>query len=186
MNKTGIFSYCFLITALVIALAVTGHAAELGEYEIKSGMLYNFTLFIEFPEESLDKAKTLTVCIAGDNPSNGSFFRLQGKPYKERTIMVRQIHDPGSIAGCNILFINGSEVSQLPAYLRAAQKRSVLTVSDIDHFAANGGIIGFIVQNRKVRFEINLDAAKQSNIRINSQLLKLARIVAGSKQELAQ
>jgi len=181
MNGNSIRTFCILLAALVFMLAATGHAAELDEYDIKSGMLYNFTLFIELPAESLDTTKSATICIAGDNTSNRSFYRLQGKAYKDRTIIVRQIHEPGSAAGCNILFINRSESNRLSAYLQTAQKRSIMTVSDIDRFAANGGIIGFIEQNRKVRFEINLNAAIQSNIKINSQLLKLARIVTGNQ-----
>jgi len=69
----------------------------------------------------------------------------------------------------------------LSAYLQLAYKRSILTVSDIENFASQGGIIGFIEQNGKVRFEINLDAAQQSKIRINSRLLNLARIISGHK-----
>lgn len=166
---------------VVLALSVNAAAAELSEYDIKSGMLYNFTNFIEWPDGSLDNTNTLSVCIAGDNSSNRFFYRLNGKPYKNRTIVVRQIREPGSANGCNLLFIDTSEVNQLSAYLKMAQRKSILTVSDIDEFAALGGIIGFIEQDGKVRFEINLDSAHQSKIKISSQLLKLARIVANSK-----
>jgi len=181
MKKSGIHSYCILMLTLVIMLSVNADAAELGEFEIKSGMLYNFTNFVEWPAESFDKARTLGICIAGDNSANGSFFRLHGKQYKDRTIFVRKIRDPDSTAGCNLLFIHSSESRQLHAYLQIAHKRSILTVSDIDNFASSGGIIGFIELDGKVRFEINLDAAQQSKIKINSQLLKLARIVTGRK-----
>lgn len=180
MKMTDITSYCMIMLTLFL-LAANAAAAELGEYDIKSGMLYNFTNFIEWPTDSLDKTKSLSVCVAGDNPSNSSFNRLQGKPYKERAIVVRQIKEPDGSTGCNLLFIHSSESHQLAAYLQLAQKRSILTVSDIDKFASNGGIIGFIEQDGKVRFEINLDAAQQAKIKINSQLLKLARIVRGLK-----
>lgn len=177
MKLTGLFSYCLMIIAVALASATNTGAAELGEYAIKSGMLYNFTYFVEWPAETLDKTKTFSVCIAGDNSSRSSFERLNGKLYKDRTIVVRQIREPGSITGCNLLFLNRSEATRLSAYLQAAQKKSILTVSDIDHFAPQGGIIGFFEQNGKVRFEINLDAAQQAKIKINSQLLKLARII---------
>jgi hypothetical protein len=180
MKDTGIFIFILLVI-LAFTLSVTAGAAELGEYEIKSGMLYNFTNFIEWPAESLDNARTLSVCIAGEKPANQSLYRLQGKRYKDRMIVVRQVREPLNAIGCNLLFIHGSEISHLTAYLQMAQKRSILTVSDMENFAANGGIIGFIEQDRKVRFEINLDAARYAKIVINSQLLKLARIVSGRK-----
>jgi hypothetical protein len=181
MKKIVMYSNCILLFTVVLALSVNAAAAELSEYDIKSAMLYNFTNFIEWPDGSLDKKDTLSVCIASDNSLNRFFYRLNGKPYKNRTIVVRPIREPGSTTGCNLLFIDTSEANQLSAYLRMAQRNSILTVSDIDEFAAQGGIIGFIEQEGKVRFEINLDAAHQSRIKISSQLLKLARIVAGSK-----
>jgi hypothetical protein len=181
MKKIGIFSICILLFTLVLALSANAAATELGEYEIKSGMLYNFTYFIEWPAESLDKTRTLNVCIAGNNSSKRSFYRLHGKSYKDRSIVVRQISEPDSTSGCNLLFLHRSEHNQLSEYLEIAQKRSILTVSDMDDFAAHGGIIGFIEQDGKIRFEINLDVAQKAKIKISSQLLKLARIVAGRK-----
>jgi hypothetical protein len=35
-------------------------------------------------------------------------------------------------------------------------------------------MIGFLVEDQKLRFEGNLDAAEHANLRISSQLLKLA------------
>jgi len=179
MKKMGMF--IALMFSLVLVLSASAGATELEEYKIKSGMLFNFTYFVEWPPESLNKTRTLNVCIAGDNSSNRSFHQLHGKPFKERTVIVKFIREPGNIAGCNMLFLNRSESHQLSAYLQLAYKRSILTVSDIENFASQGGIIGFIEQNGKVRFEINLDAAQQSKIRINSRLLNLARIISGHK-----
>ena len=181
MKKTGMISSCLLLLVLVHALSARAGAAELGEYEIKSGMLYNFISFIEWPPEVFDKAEAVDLCIAGDISSNRPFFRLQGKQQKGRRIVVRQVTGPGGTMGCSMLFINRSEGRRLAAYLQAAHTRSILTVGDSDGFAANGGIIGFIEQDGRVRFEINVDAAQRSKIRISSQLLKLARIVAGRK-----
>lgn len=181
MKKSGKPSILILLCTLVLALSIKGNAAELGEYEIKAGMLFNFTHFVEWPLESLDKSRTFSICIAGDSSSNQTFSRLNGKSYKERTITVRQIREPGGASGCNLLFLHRSENNHLPGYLQMAQKKSILTVSDMDDFASQGGMIGFIEQDGKIRFEINLDAAHHSRLKISSQLLKLARIVAGRK-----
>ncbi len=180
MKKT-LIAYGVLVLALVFAQPAGAGGGKLGEYEIKSGMLYNFTYFVEWPSDLLARTKTLNVCIAGEAPSNRAFSRLHGKPYRDRTINVRHISDPGGGAGCNVLFLNRSENHNLPAYLQMAHKRSILTVSDIDNFASRGGIIGFFELEGKVRFEVNLVAAAQARIEISSQLLKLARIVAGRK-----
>jgi hypothetical protein len=175
--------HSFLI-ALILTMLMSTHsaAAELGEYDIKAGMVYNFILFVEWPPESFGKGRFLEICLAGDSQAGRSFTRLNGKPYKDKTINVRQVKGPGSIGGCNLLFIQNSENNLLQQYLLVARKRAVVTVSDIDSFAVNGGMIGFYEQGGKIRFEINLEAARQAKITIYSQLLKLARIVSGEKQ----
>ena len=51
-----------------------------------------------------------------------------------------------------------------------------LTVGDVDGFTARGGIFRFLVEDNKVRFEVNIDAAQHSRVKIGSRLLKLAKI----------
>jgi hypothetical protein len=51
------------------------------------------------------------------------------------------------------------------------------TVGDVSGFSRNGGMVELFLQDGKVRFEINLAAARQSRLKISSQLLKVARIV---------
>ncbi len=53
----------------------------------------------------------------------------------------------------------------------------VLTVSDIDGFAEQGGIIGLSLNGERVEFTVNLRAARQAGIKLNSQLLRLGRVV---------
>ena len=57
------------------------------------------------------------------------------------------------------------------------QKTTVLTVSDIDRFARRGGVIGLVLEGDRIRFEVNLKAAERAQLRLSSDLLKLASIV---------
>ena len=81
---------------------------------------------------------------------------------------------------CQILFISGSERGNLRAILSTLKNQTILTVSDIDHFANQGGMIGLVLTGNNVTFEINLDAVRQSELWFSSQLLKLARIIQGA------
>jgi len=59
---------------------------------------------------------------------------------------------------------------------------SVLTVSEMEQFARNRGMIQFIMQENRARFEINADAAKRAGLKISSKLLKLSRVVADERE----
>jgi hypothetical protein len=57
---------------------------------------------------------------------------------------------------CRILFISASEESQLKQILGALEGMSVLTVSDLPQFSQRGGMVQFVLDSKKVRFEVNL------------------------------
>jgi len=70
------------------------------------------------------------------------------------------------------------------ALLESVAGKPVLTVSDLDRFAAHGGVADFFVENGTMRFSINLEAAQRNGIRLSSKLLSLARIVKDERRAL--
>ena len=78
---------------------------------------------------------------------------------------------------CQIIFISSSEKSRLPEIFENLKSARVLTVGETQGFANGGGIINFVEENNKVRFEINADSARRTGLSISSELLKLAKLV---------
>jgi len=76
-----------------------------------------------------------------------------------------------------MMFIAESEERRIPELLRVVKGSPVLTVGDVDGFAEAGGMIGLINADNRVQFEINNEAAQRANLKISSQLLRLARLV---------
>jgi hypothetical protein len=72
------------------------------------------------------------------------------------------------------LYISASETSRLGQILEATRHSGTLTVSDIPHFVERGGIIGFVKQQDRIRFEVNRSAAEDSHLTLSSELLKVA------------
>lgn len=148
------------------------------EYEIKAAYLYNFINYIDWPENAFPApGGTITIGIVGQNPFGSALDVLNGKQVKGRTVALKQITDTKDLDQCQIVFINSSEKARLPELLDKLRDSRVLTVSEIDGFAQQGGIINFISEHNKVRFEINPDAARRLGLNISSELLKLAKLV---------
>ena len=74
-------------------------------------------------------------------------------------------------------FVSSSEADHIADVLRRVADKPVLTVSDIDGFAARGGILNFVLRDKKIRFVINVQAADRAGLKLSSRLLKLAEIV---------
>ncbi len=149
------------------------------EYAIKAGMLYNFLKFVDtWPDASnITKNKKVTVCIYGNDPFGGALRPIQKRKVRGMPIQLQKNISLDNITSCDLVFIGTSERNALDSVLSAVGNAPVLTVSDIRGFAARGGVIGFVTQGGKVRFEVNKKAMGNSGIRLSAKLLELATIV---------
>jgi hypothetical protein len=99
---------------------------------------------------------------------------LAGETINGSRIVAKRISKPQDAATCQILFISSSEIGRLTETLSILGKTSVLTVSDIPHFARRGGMVEFVLDGNRVRFEVNLTATEGAGLALSSQLLKIA------------
>ena len=102
---------------------------------------------------------------------------MRGKTVDGRALTVRRLKGPEEGTGCQIVFVGAHEMSLLPALLREIRGSAILTVGDTEKFSRQGGMVNFVVQDNRVRFEINADAAQRAGLKISSKLLQLATIV---------
>ena len=139
-----------------------GAHAQLSEYEVKAGFLAKFQDFVKWPASS---GLGVTVGVLGDDPFGVTLDKL---------VKVKRARHVEDLKGCKIIFIAKSERANLEGILSSLAGANVLTVGDGESFTRQGGIIEFVIEGGKVRFEINNGAAGRNGLQINSQLLKLA------------
>lgn len=174
------FKTCLLILACLTAL-IPQASADTGEYQVKAAMIYNMIRFMDWPDEALPSTSTqLTVCVAGKGQLSTAVNSLQGKQVKGKVITVRQLASGTNTTGCQVLVFSDLDKSTSLNLLERIRSSALLTISDSAGFARSGGIVGFALQEGKVRFEINQAASQRHRIRISAQLLKLASIVQES------
>lgn len=156
------------------AFAVSAFAQNSAtESEVKAAYLYNFAKFVQWPAPPSDKFR---ICILGSDSLGKALEttvqgeRLQGRPVELKRTGSAEV----AASSCDMVFIAGSERGHLGEILRSFTKNHILTVSDIPHFVDKGGIIGFVVQDNRVRFEANQDAAQNAGLTLSSELLKVA------------
>ncbi len=148
------------------------------EYKVKAAYLYNFIKFVEWPADMLKKSDApIVVCLFGKDPFGNHLDQLITRTAQGHHLTVKHIRNQDEIDGCHILFISDSERKHLAELLVESRKHSVLTVGEGPEFALQGGIIGFIVKDGKVRLEINRKAAHLANLKIRAKLLEVAKIV---------
>jgi hypothetical protein len=169
--------------ALFLALGFTAVAKAdpiSPEYQVKAAFLFNFTKFVTWPTNAFQAAE-LPFCIGilGDDPFKSLIDEVVSEKLAAgRPIEIKRANDIEALAACQIVFIGRSKRTSVRPILRQLRGRSVLTVSDNERFAEMGGCIQLKLQDDKVRFSINNDAAIEAGLKISSKLLNLAKIVS--------
>jgi hypothetical protein len=144
------------------------------EYQVKAAFLLNFTRFVAWPQAD-DADPAISICILGDDPFGDMLDQIvAGESLKGRKLTVRRLKRPVP-ASCQVVFIGRTE-PDIPALL-ASTPPGVLTVGEGDTFLRDGGMIAFVIDNRRVRFDINQSAAAKAGLRMSSKLLNVARSV---------
>jgi hypothetical protein len=166
--------------SLVLLLAVGGvraQEAQPSEYQLKAAFLFNFAKFVEWPVEAFSEPKApLVIGVLGENPFGEHLERtVHGKTINGHLLMVKELRSPAEARDCHILFIGTYEKTRLPEVFESLRGASVLTVGETEHFTEAGGMINFVLEGGKIRFQVNDVAAKGARLKISSKLLSLAQ-----------
>ena len=173
---------CGLIVmlALTAGLAHSSHAVEWQseEYAVKAAFIYNFAEFIAWPDwPSSDHADSFDICIIGNDPFRSAMNALRNENIRGKKVQIKRLNSASSCSHCQIVYISSSEQDRLDQILATLQGHNILTVADTADFARSGVIFNLYLEDNKVRFEVNIDAVKRSELNISSKLLRLGRIV---------
>jgi hypothetical protein len=182
LNRVAVCALCMLLFLTVPGRLPANSTAE--EYAVKAAFLFHFAQFVEWPDETFKDANSpMTYCTVGNDPFQGSLDTiLGGKTIGARSFRVLHFKQPHEIQGCQVLFIGAEEKKPLPEILAKAKANSVLTVGESEHFVQDGGMIGFVLEENKIRFAVNLEAAQKAKLKISSRLLALAKSVIGGER----
>ena len=157
---------------------------SLSEYQVKAAYLYYFTTYVDWPPDTFSRSgDALVVGVLGEDPF-GSILddTLRGKSVGSRRLVVKRIGNIREARECHILFISASERDRLATIFKGLDGAAILTVGEVDHFASRGGQIAFRMEDKKVRFDINVTAVERARLKISAQLMKLGRIVEGTER----
>ncbi len=198
---------------IIVGLLVAGVAAnatqeidEVTAAKVKAAYLYNFARFVKWPGDAFkDDDAPVIIGVVGRDPFGDLLDRtVANKKAKGRALVIRRITSPllpdasddepdpyraiaAELRGCHLLYISRSDEAGFPRILELLHDAPVLTVSDINAFALDGGIVEFVLDPKKgtIGFHINHGVAKQAELHISSKVLKLADIVESRPKKRA-
>lgn len=180
MRKLRYIAACLMLAVIAVACHAQGtESSDSSEYLIKAGFTYNFAKLMQWPVNTFPHSDSpIVIGVLGVDPFGGTLDEvLSGKKVDNHSFVVKHLKWGNDVKDCNILFVSSSEAAHFDEIFHLLKGLPILTIGDSPNFARRGGIINFILVDDKVRFEVNVEAAKQADITISSRLLSLARIV---------
>lgn len=173
--------------AASVAAAALGHAAfaaEFTEDAVKAAFLHRFAAYVEWPAAS-EAGTEFVIAVAGADGVHEELARLLPRvTVQQRPARAIVATRPEHVADARILFVGQQQAAaQRRALIAAAARRHVLVVTDAADGLESGGVINFVRDGRRVRFEISVPAAERHGLRIKSDLLSVATRVTASQAE---
>lgn len=172
---------CIALSALafLFSMDLRAQAPTANAYQVQAAYLYNFGKFVKWPAIApSNQSGTFAICVLDGDPFGDTLqSTLAGEFVGGKPVVIKRLSKPEDAVACHILFISSAQGKKLPGILTAIDQTSVLTVSDMPNFSRRGGMIQFVLEGNRIRFEINLQSAEKSHLVFASELLKVAEAV---------
>ncbi len=166
----------FLIALVFLGFPLLASAGDTyDEHELKAAITYNVVKFVKWPEGTFPGTKDpLVICVMGNGAVASGFSSLEGLSLGERPILVNYLKSQDTCLDGHVLYLSHLKGQPTSEVLASIKKTPVLTVSDIESFARQGGMISLVRVKNNIRFAINLNASMAAKLQISSKLHSLA------------
>lgn len=188
LGRSGLMRCCRLLHCLLVlmlpASVVRADEPPSLEYQVKAAFVIKFGSFVEWPSERHASREPFVIGILGKDPFGKAFDeavkleRINGRP-----ISVKRSDEAKDLLGCQIVFIHSDESGRVGSQMQSLSASGILTIGESPDFARHLGVVGFIKEKGKVRFEINTALAERSGLKISSKLLQVGKIVSDGDQK---
>ncbi|MDH0863361.1 YfiR family protein [Mitsuaria sp. GD03876] len=159
-----------LLGGLVAAQPAAAQAA--GPDALKAEVVYRALMFVTWPAER-EAGRTLQLCLAGESRLGTAMLALAGRSIRQLAIEPRRVTRPEQLAGCHLLYLPEEQ----PAWHAALEQPTLLVLSDAAGMLDHGAMLNLGVEDGRIVFDVDLDAARRAGLAISAKLLRLARYV---------
>lgn len=177
-------AWLFLLLVLSMLPNSPSWGTDFDQNQIRAVYIYNLISFVEWPPQTDDREnkKPFVIAVLGsDTIAHYLKSLVRGERFQGQKLVVKSCSSVTEADGCRIIFIGPDATTNMVQILRKTAGGGPLTVGAADGFISLGGMVNLRYRNRRIKIEINLDAAHKAGIRFNSKLLKIATTI-GSKR----
>jgi hypothetical protein len=166
----------FLAFGLISGSAFAQSAGERPIHEIYSMMVFNFTRYVQWPDQA--SAGEFVIGVVGNadvyETLNGWY---SGKPKGSKTYIIKRFNSTADVTDCHVLFIDKSKSGEFDAINNKLKGKGTLLITDKNGLGEKGSSINFKTVDNKLKFELNQKAIEASNLKVSGSLSAMAILI---------
>lgn len=145
------------------------------EADLRAAYLFNFVRFTEWPEGAFNgNGDELRIGVLGSEEALAEIQKkLEGKSVGKRVLKFKRGAVPGDLKSCALVFVSDAQKAQISAVVETFKGEPVLTVGESEGFVSSGGIINLYIDDKRMKYDINVDALGRARLKATN-LIRLA------------
>lgn len=169
----GMKHFFAIAFAFVLFSALRIDQKEDTNAKIKAVYLYNFSKYVEWPDDY--KSGSFVVTVVGNNSSMlAELDKMSQKKVGSQAISIRSISSPSALEKSNIVFVPFESSPLLPEVMNKVKGHSTLVVTEKPGLTKQGAAINFVIRGNKQLFELSKTNAERYKLKVSSNLSALA------------
>jgi len=162
---TFLFVFCFVATSV----------AQTTNYQVYSVFVMSIARYSSWPASAGD----FKITVIGKSKVYDELLRVsQTKDVNGKKIIVSLADDVSQIGDCNIVYISDNKSSTLDEISKKFEGQPVMIITEREGLYKKGASFSFvIIEESKLRFDINKSDLEKKQIKISQSLTALANLV---------
>jgi len=141
--------------------------------KIMATYLYNFINFIDWPVASQNEE--FVIGVVGETPVYKELEKLvAGRKVYNQPIVLKKFADPASITRCHVIFLPDNFSDKIDGIRNKFKLLNTLIVCERSGMIKKGSAISFVVQDSKLKYELNKANIINSGLHVDNKLELLA------------
>jgi hypothetical protein len=167
-----------IMSLAVAVLLISGNAfaQERPVHEVYSMMVFNFTRYVQWPDQATSGEFVIGVVGSADvyNTLNGWYG---GKPRGSKTYVIKKFNSASEVTDCHVIYIDKTKSYEFDAINNKVKGKGTLVITDKNGLGEKGSGINFKTVDNKLKFELNQKAIETANLKVSGSLSSMAILI---------
>lgn len=155
------------------------------EYAVKAAFIYHFIQYVTWPKRAFPSQDSpVVIGVLGQDPFGDAIDKVvEGRSLNSHRIEIQRVTLEDAFARCQVVFISRENRPFLINWLRTLGTKPILLITESPGELPTGAMIHFVMQGKKLQYDINLETAEKSGLKLATPMLVSARRLLSQEPE---